>query len=63
MKGKSTIHRARTFSERKRNFTGQHFCAQSYFVSTVGRDEVTIRQYIQDQEREDKRIDQLMLIK
>jgi putative transposase len=63
IKGKSAIHIARTFMDRKRNFVGQHFWARGYFVSTVGRDEATIRRYIRDQEAEDKRIDQLQLIK
>jgi putative transposase len=63
IKGKSAIHIARTFSERKRNFVGQHFWARGYFVSTVGRDEAVIREYIRNQEKEDKRIDQLSLIK
>ena len=61
IKGKSAIHVARTFGERKRNFVGQHFWARGYFVSTVGRDEGVIRRYIQEQETEDKRIDQLRL--
>ncbi len=39
IKGKSAIHVARTFFDRKRNFVGQHFWARGYFVSTVGRDE------------------------
>jgi putative transposase len=38
---------ARVYGERKRNFSGQHFWARGYFVSTVGRDEATIRAYIQ----------------
>jgi putative transposase len=63
IKGKSAIHIARTFMERKRNFVGQHFWARGYFVSTVGRDEATIRRYIREQESEDKRVDQLNLIK
>ena len=63
IKGKSAIHIARTFMERKRNFVGQHFWARGYFVSTVGRDEGTIRRYIRDQEIEDKRVDQLNLLK
>jgi putative transposase len=62
MKGKSAIHVARTFGERKRNFVGQHFWARGYFVSTVGRDETVIREYIRKQEEEDKRQDQLRLI-
>jgi putative transposase len=61
IKGKSAIHLARTYDERKRNFVGQHFWARGYVVSTVGRDETVIRQYIRNQEREDNRLDQLNL--
>ena len=39
IKGKSAIHLARVYGEKKRNFVGQHFWARGYFVSTVGRDE------------------------
>ena len=39
IKGKSAIYIARTYSERKRNYVGQHYWARGYFVSTVGRDE------------------------
>ena len=63
IKGKSAIHIARTFMERKRNFVGHHFWARGYFVSTVGRDEAVIRRYIRNQEVEDKRVDQLNLLK
>jgi len=63
IKGKSAIHIARTFMDRKRNFVGHHFWARGYFVSTVGRDEATIRRYIREQESEDKRVDQLNLLK
>ena len=45
--------------ERKRNFIGQHFWARGHFVSTVGRDETVIRDYIRKQEAEDSRLDQL----
>ena len=47
IKGKSAIHLARVYGERKRNFVGQHFWARGYFVSTVGRDEAVIREYNQ----------------
>ena len=57
IKGKSAIHLARVYAERKRNFVGQHFWARGYFVSTVGRDEEVIRRYIRDQEKEDERLD------
>jgi hypothetical protein len=50
---------ARVYGERKRNFIGQHFWARGYFVSTVGRDEAVIREYIKKQEQEDIRLDQL----
>ncbi len=61
IKGKSAIYIARTFGDRKRNFVGQHFWARGYFVSTVGRDEAVIREYIRNQEKEDERLDQLGL--
>jgi len=61
MKGKSAIHIARTYMGRKKNFTGQSFWARGYFVSTVGTDEETIREYIRRQEKEDRRLDQLTM--
>ena len=59
IKGKSAIHIARVYGERKRNFVGQHFWARGYFVSTVGRDQEIIRQYIRNQEQEDQRQEQM----
>ena len=61
IKGKSAIHLARVYGERKRNFVGQHFWARGYFVSTVGRDAGVIREYIKNQEKEDERLEQLGL--
>ena len=61
IKGKSAIHLARVYGERKQNFVGQHFWARGYFVSTVGRDETAIREYIRYQEQEDQRLDNLDL--
>jgi len=60
---KSAIHVARNYLGRRRNFTGQKFWARGYHVSTVGRDEKTVREYIRSQEKEDRRIDQLSLFK
>jgi putative transposase len=62
IKGKSAISLARVYGERKRGFTGQSFWARGYFVSTVGRDEASIRAYIRNQEKEDRRLDQLALL-
>ena len=62
IKGKSAIYIARNYAERRRNFVGQHFWARGYFVSTVGRDEAAVREYIRRHEAEDKRLDQLGLL-
>ena len=59
--GKSAIQIAGNFQGRKKNFVGQNFWARGYYVSTVGKDEEAVREYIQKQEKEDKRIDQLKL--
>ena len=61
LKGKSAIHVARHFLKRERNYAGQQLWARGYFVDTVGRDTETIRRYIQEQEAEDQRLDQLEL--
>jgi len=63
IKGKSAIHIARNYMGQQRNFTGHQFWARGYFVSTVGRDEKTVREYIKTQEKEDRRLDQLNLFK
>jgi putative transposase len=61
IKGKSAIHIAWVDGERRRNFVGQSFWARGYFVSTVGRNEATIRESIRNQEKEDRSLDQLSL--
>ena len=62
IKGKSAIYIARNFRGKKRNFVGESFWARGYFVSTIGLDEGMIRNYIKNQEKEDKRIEQLSLL-
>lgn len=62
IKGKRAIHIARVYAERRRNFVGQNFWARGYWVSTVGKDEAAVRRYIQEQEREDKRLEQMNLM-
>jgi putative transposase len=61
IKGKSAIHIARTFGGRVKNFTGEHFWARGYYVSTVGGDEQAIREYIKKQQEEDRRLDQMKM--
>jgi putative transposase len=63
IKGKSAIAIARDVQGRASNFVGQSFWARGYFVSTVGRDENVIREYIRNQEAEDRRFEQLSLLK
>ena len=61
LKGKSAIHVARHFLKRERNYAGQRLWARGFFVDTVGRKEEVIRRYIQEQEAEDRRLEQLEL--
>jgi len=61
IKGKSAIHVARVFMGKRKNFVGQNFWARGYYVSTVGRDEAVVREYIKKQEEEDKRQEQMKL--
>ena len=61
IKGKSAIHIARTYMGKKQNFVGQNFWARGYFVTAVDRDEGVVREYIRNQESEDKRLDQMQL--
>jgi len=54
IKGKSAIQIARRFGGRERNYTGEHFWARGYCVSTVGHDLEEIRAYIREQEESDE---------
>lgn len=63
IKGKSAIDIARTYLGQRRNFSGMHFWARGYFVSTVGADEEVVRAYIRTQEQEDARLEQLTLFR
>jgi putative transposase len=61
LKGKSAIQIHRRYLGKERNFTGFHFWARGYCVSTVGLDEATVRAYIRKQEDEERRQEQLSL--
>jgi len=61
LKGKSAIRIFRDYMHVKRNFTGRSFWARGYCVSTVGLDEQMIREYIRNQEKEEKRQEQMKL--
>ncbi len=61
LKGKSAIRIHREYLGRKRNYTGFHFWAKGYCVSTVGLDEAVVRKYIRTQEEREKRDEQYSL--
>ena len=59
LKGKSAIRIHRELLGHEKNFTGLHFWARGYCVSTVGLDEAEVRKYIREQEEADKKQGQL----
>lgn len=61
LKGKISIWVAQNIANKQRNFVGHKFWARGYFVSTVGADKKVIRSYIQNQETDDKRLDDIGL--
>ena len=54
LKGKSAIIIAREFGRKERNFSGEHFWARGYAVSTVGFEMEAVRRYIREQEEADE---------
>lgn len=51
MKGKSAIAIARKYLGKERNYSGEHFWARGYAVSTAGFEVDQIREYITNQEK------------
>ena len=58
LKGKSAVRVHREVLHERR-MTGLHFWATGYWVSTVGRDEASVRRYIREQEDKDRQQGQL----
>jgi putative transposase len=61
LKGKSAIRIHREYLGKRKQFTGFHFWARGYCVSTVGLEEQMIRAYIRNQEAEERREEQLQI--
>ena len=61
LKGKSAFRIHREYLGRQRNFTGYHFWARGYCVSTGGVAEEVIRDYIRKQEADEKKQEKLEL--
>jgi len=49
MKGKRAIRLERAYGEWKQNSVGQSFWARGFLVSTAGRDEAVVREYVRGQ--------------
>ena len=59
IKGRTASKLFEEFPALKKRYWGRHFWARGYYVSTVGRNEAAIREYIRKQQAEDQRLDQL----
>ena len=54
LKGKSAVAIARQCGGKWKNFTGEHFWARGYAVSTVGYELEAVKRYIREQEADDQ---------
>lgn len=54
IKGKSAIAIARQYRGKERNYTGEHFWARGYAVSTVGFEVEAVKKYIREQDAADE---------
>ena len=61
LKGKSALMIFDRHANLKYKFGNRHFWTESFYVSTVGLNEATIKKYIQDQEKEDILKDKLSI--
>lgn len=61
LKGKSTLMIFDRHANLKYKYGSRHFWCRGYFVDTVGRNETAIKQYIQNQLKEDYELDQMTI--
>jgi putative transposase len=54
LKGKRAVAIARQFGGKRKTFTGEHFWARGYAVSTVGYERERVKRSIREQEAEDQ---------
>ena len=59
LKGKSALMIFDKYANLKYKFGNRYFCAEGYYVSTVGLNEATIAKYIREQESRDIALDKL----
>jgi len=63
LKGKSALRMFKKYPEIRKQYWGSHFWSRGYYVSTVGKNEEMIRQYIKDQDKLDRLENQGRLFK
>lgn len=61
LKGKSTLLIFQRHAELKYKYGNRHFWCRGYYVSTVGKNEKAVQEYIQNQEKEDIMADQISI--
>ena len=63
LKGKSAIRMFNKFPELRRKYWGSHFWSRGYYISTVGKNEEVVKEYIRNQDKLDRLEDQGKLFK
>ena len=63
LKGKTAIRMFNKFPELRKRYWGSHFWSRGYYVSTVGRNEEVIKEYIRNQDKLDRLENQGRLFK
>lgn len=61
LKGKSTMRLFERYAHLRYKYGNRHFWSRGYYVSTVGRNEKKIVEYIQNQLQEDQAAEQLTI--
>ena len=61
LKGKSTLLIFQRHAELKYKYGNRHFRCRGYYVSTVGKNEKAVQEYIRNQEKEDIMADQISI--
>ena len=61
LKGKSSLMIFDKFAQMKYKYGNRRFWCRGYYVDTVGKNTKKIREYIQNQLREDKELDEMTL--
>ena len=63
LKGKSSVMIYQRCGNMKFKYRNRSFWCRGYYVDTVGKNEIAIRKYIENQLKEDRMIEQLTLDK